>query len=103
MKRSLADSARKFGPSAVAGGAVVLALAAAGCSATPAAPATTPAKAAAAKASVTILPANGSRQVRPGTGVTVRATNGHVQKVVVTTTGSVIRQVAGGLNATSTV
>jgi lipoprotein-anchoring transpeptidase ErfK/SrfK len=81
----------------------VLALAAAGCSATPAAPVTTPAKAAAAKATVTILPADGSRHVRPGTGVTVRATNGHVQKVVVTTTGSVIRQVAGGLNATRTV
>ena len=33
----------------------------------------------------------------------MRATNGHVQKVVVTTTGSVIRQVAGGLNAARTV
>ena len=103
MKRSLADSARKFGPSAVTGGAAVLALAAASCSATPAAPATARAKPAAAKASVTILPADGSRQVRPGAGVTVRATNGHVQKVVVTTTGSVMRQVSGGLNTASTV
>ena len=52
---------------------------------------------------MTILPADGSRQVRPGAGVTVRATNGHVQKVVVTTTGSVMRQVSGGLNTASTV
>lgn len=76
----------------------MLALAAAGCSATAAAPVAAKAKAAAAKASLTILPADGSRQVRPGTGVTVRATNGHVQKVLVTATGATSRPVAGGLS-----
>jgi lipoprotein-anchoring transpeptidase ErfK/SrfK len=48
---------------------------------------------------VTILPADGAREVRPGAGVTVRAENGHVKKVVVSTTGGVIRQVPGALNA----
>jgi lipoprotein-anchoring transpeptidase ErfK/SrfK len=52
--------------------------------------------------SVAILPADGSRQVLPGAGVTVRATNGHVQKVVVTTTGGVIRHMPGDLNASKT-
>jgi lipoprotein-anchoring transpeptidase ErfK/SrfK len=82
---------------------VALALAAAACSASPAAPRATQAKAAAAKASVAILPADGSHQVRPGAGVTVRATNGHVQKVVVSTTEGVVKQVAGGLNDSGTV
>jgi lipoprotein-anchoring transpeptidase ErfK/SrfK len=108
VKRSLADSARKFGPSALAGGAVTLALAAAGCSATAAAPAATQAKAAAAKASLTILPADGTRRVRPGDGVTVRATNGRVQKVVVTMAGGAgtsgaSRSVVGTLSGSGTV
>ncbi len=50
-----------------------------------------------------ILPADGARQVRPGDGVTVRATNGHVQKVVVTTTGTASKPVAGGLASGGTV
>jgi lipoprotein-anchoring transpeptidase ErfK/SrfK len=79
---------------------VVLALAAAGCSATAAAPAAARAKAAAAKTSLTISPADGSRQVRPGAGVTVVATHGHVQKVVVTAAAG--RPVAGALSRRGT-
>lgn len=75
---------------------------AAGCSATVVAPAAARAKAAAAKASLAILPADGSRKVRPGAGVTVRATNGHVQHVVVTATGSAGRPVAGALSGGGT-
>ncbi len=82
---------------------MALALAAAGCSATAAAPAAAPAKAVAAKASVMILPADGARQVRPGVGVTVRATNGHVQRVLVTTTGAAGKPVAGGLSSGGTI
>ena len=79
----------------------MLALAAAGCSATAAAPAAARAKAAAAKASLTILPADGSRQVRPGAGVTVVATHGHVQKVLVTATAAG-KPVAGALSRRGT-
>ncbi len=82
---------------------MTLALAAAGCSATAAAPAAAHVKAAAAKASVAILPADGTRQVRPGAGITVRATNGHVQKVVVATVGGVGRPVAGSLGSRGTI
>ena len=81
----------------------MLALAAAGCSATAAAPAAARAKAAAAKASLTISPVDGTRQVRPGDGVTVRAVNGRVQKVLVTTTGAASRSVTGSLNGSRTV
>ena len=81
---------------------MALALAAAGCSASSGGTSATQAKPAAAKVSVAILPADGSHQVKPGAGVTVRAANGHVQKVVVTTTGGVIKQVPGALNASKT-
>ena len=81
---------------------MALALAATACSGSPAATSETHAKAAAAKVSVAILPADGSHKVRPGAGVTVRATNGHVQTVAVTTTGGVIKQVPGSLNASKT-
>ncbi len=87
----------------------MLALAAAGCSATAATPAAARAKAAAAKASLAISPADGSSKVRPGDGVTVTATNGRLEKVLVTTAGGTgaasdaSRSVVGTLNGGRTV
>jgi lipoprotein-anchoring transpeptidase ErfK/SrfK len=76
-----------------------LAVAAAGCSAGPITHGATEAKAA-APARVTITPANGLHAVRPGAGVMVRASNGHLKGVEVKAAGV---PVAGGLTGGGTV
>ncbi len=87
----------------VTGAAVILAgVAAAGCSAGGAKPASqVKAAAAATGASVTILPAAGSQAIKPGAGVTVRAAHGRLRTVSVTTGKS--RPLAGVLANNGTV
>ncbi len=98
VKRSDADSACRVGWSAAAA-TVALALAAAGCSAAGAAPRAAQVKAA-AQVRLTITPANGVREVRPGATVMVRATSGHIRGVVVRASGA---PVAGGLAGGGTI
>ena len=76
---------------------MALALAAAGCSAS--ATGAEPVKAA-PLAQLTISPANGARDVSPGTGITVAARNGHIQSVQVRVAGD---SVAGQLTGNGTV
>ena len=79
------------------GGAVALALAAAGCSAS--ATGAVPVKAV-PLAHLTITPADGARNVRPGTGITVAARDGHIENVQVKVAGD---PVAGHLTGHGTV
>lgn len=99
MKTRQAAPARKAGPPAVTVATVTLALAAAGCSAAAASHRATEVKAEPA-AQLTIAPATGMRAAKPGVPVTVRATNGRIQAVVVRSAGA---QVGGTLSADGTV
>ena len=93
-------SARRGGLPALIGAAAAVALAAAGCSASTTGAQRAGLVKAEQPAQLTIAPADGTRNVSPGEGITVTAHHGQIRTVVVRVAGD---QVAGHLSSSGTV